>query len=223
MKNGKIKAIIFDFDGLMVNTEELRLLSFEEFIKTHGKKFKKVDYVKTMPGSAEETTQLLKDLYSLEGDIAILNQQRRDIFKNLFDNRLVFMEGVAELLVRIKNWDVKCAVASGRRRGDIVDALTRFDVIDQFETIVSLEDLAISKGKPDPEIYLIAAKRLGLDPKFCLALEDSPFGIDSAKAAGMRAVYVPDARFFDLHHEKADIILKNLGELTDDILEMLAK
>lgn len=223
MKNGKIKAIIFDFDGLMVNTEELRLLSFREFIKNHGKKFRKADYVKTLLAKTpDQVTGFLKDTYGLEGSIEELTVERRKLFKDLFDKRLAFMEGVSELLERTRNWEVKMAVASGRNRADITEGLERLGVLDLFSHIVTYEDLVNSDGKPDPEIFLIAAEKLGVEPASCLVLEDAPHGVEAAKAAGMQAVYVPDARFFDTHHEKADIILKNLGELTDDVLEVLA-
>lgn len=220
----KIKAIIFDFDGLMVNTEELRFLSFIDFVARYGKKFKKKDYIKTVPGTtAENTTKLLMDMYDIVGDVKELTEERYAIFKNLFDNRLAFMEGVVELLERIKNWNVKCAVASGRNREAIVEALTRFDVMDQFETIVTPAELVESTGKPHPEVYLIAAKRLKVDPKYCLALEDSHFGIEAAKAAGMKAVFVPEAKFFDTANDKADIILESLHGLTEEVLDKLAQ
>ena len=222
MKNGKIKAIIFDFDGLMVNTEELRFLAFYEFIKNHGKKFRKPDYIKTLLAkTAEQVTRFLKDTYKLEGSIEELTVERRKLFKDLFDKRLAFMDGVSELLERTKNWKVKRAIASGRNRADITEGLQRLGVLDLFDCIVTDEDLISSDGKPDPEIFLIAAQKLGVAPKDCLVLEDAPHGVEAAKAAGMRTVYVPDARFFESRHDGADVILKNLGELTDEILEEL--
>ena len=217
-----IEAVIFDFDGLLVNTEELRLISFREFLKRWGKKFNDKDYPQTMlTGPAMSTTVILKEKYNLDGKLEDLNQERRAIFQKLFETRLAFLEGVSELLERIKNWPVKCAIASTRNREQIEDGLARLGVLDQFEAIVTNQDLIGGKGKPDPEIYLIAAKKLGVDSENCLVLEDAPHGIEAAKAAGMKVIYVPDSKFVDSYHEKADLILKNMHELTDEVLGKL--
>ncbi len=219
---GSIKAVIFDFDGLLVNSEELRLISFQEFLKSRGKKFYMKDYLPTMlTGAAMSTTIFLKEKYNLKGDIEELNEERRAIFQKLFETRLAFLEGVSELLERIKNWPVKCAIASTRNRDQIEDGLARLGVLDRFLFIVTNQDLISGKGKPDPEIYLIAAKKLEVDPENCLVLEDAPHGVDAAKAAGMKAIYVPDSKFVDSYHEKADLILKNMHELTDEVLGKL--
>lgn len=219
---GSIKALIFDFDGLLVNTEELRLISFQELLKSWGKKFNMKDYPPTMlTGAAMSTTIFLKEKYNLKGDVEKIHEERREIFQKLFETRLVFLDGVFELLERIKNWPVKCAIASTRNRDQIEDGLARLGVLDRFLLIVTNQDLKGGKGKPDPEIYLIAAKKLGVDPENCLVLEDAPHGIDAAKAAGMKAIYVPDSKFVDSYHEKADLILENMHELTDEVLGKL--
>lgn len=220
--NSQIKALIFDFDGLLVNSEELRYISFEKFLERRGKKFQKKDYLHTMiTGPAMTTTIFLIDKYGLEGNVEELHEERRAFFKELFETRLAFLEGVSELLERVKNWPIKIGIASTRRREEIIDGLSRLGVLDLFSVIVTNEDLTGGKGKPDPEIYLIAAEKLGVDPKNCLVLEDAPHGVEAAKAAGMKAIYVPDARFVETHHEKADLILKNMHELTDEVLGRL--
>ncbi len=222
--NSQIKAIIFDFDGLLVNTEELRLISFREFLKRRRKKFNDKDYPQTMlTGPAMSTTVILKEKYNLDGKLEDLNQERRAIFQQLFETRLAFLDGVYELLERIKNWSVKCAIASTRNREQITDGLTRLGVLERFSVIVTNQDLKGGKGKPDPEIYLIAADKLKVDPKNCLVLEDAPHGIEAAKAAGMKAIYVPDTKFVDSYHEKADLIFQSLHELTDEVMRKLSK
>lgn len=213
-----IEAVIFDFDGLLVNTEELRLISFRKFLKKYGKRFNKKDYLLTMTSKAPmSTTKLLKEKYELKGKIEKLHAERINSFNELFESRLAFMEGVDELLKRVRNWPIKCAIASGRIRPYVVDGLTRLDVIDVFSVIVTPEDLVVSEGKPDPEIFLIAARKLEVDPKNCLVLEDAPHGIEAAKAAGMKAIFVPNAKFVETYHQKADLILKNMHELTDEV------
>ena len=73
--------------------------------------------------------------------------------------------------------------------------------------------------KPDPEIYLLTAEKLGVDPSECLVLEDAPHGVEAGKGAGMRVIYVPSTRYFENIHEKADLIVKSLHEVSEEILK----
>lgn len=222
--NSQIKALIFDFDGLLVNTEELRWKSFEKFLARQGKKFDINDYHRTMFSDNSLTnTEFLKKKYKLKGKTSDLQEERRALFKDLFETRLAFLEGVSELLGRVKNWPVKKAIASMRRREQVVDGLTRLGVIDIFSAVVTFEDLEGGKGKPDPEIFLVTSKKLRIKPANCLVFEDAPHGVDAAKAAGMRVIYVPDGRFVDTNHKDADMILKSMHELTDEVLNKLYK
>ncbi len=220
--NPKIKAVIFDFDGLLVNTEELRLRSFHRLLKKHGKKFRSEDYILTTRSvSPMNTTSFLKDKYQLADDLEQLHEERMQIFGDLFASELVLLKGARELLKRLDRMSIKRAIASGRRRSYITQALDRFALADYFSVIVSPEDLMISDGKPHPEVYLITAEKLGVIPKNCVALEDAPHGIEAAKAAGMKAIYIPDERFGSTYHEQADLILKGMHELTDEVLGKL--
>ncbi len=216
-----IKAVIFDFDGLLVNTEELRELSIKNFLEKYGKRFNHKDYKETVTGSRDEVTRFLKKKYQLTGKVAVLSEERRVFFDQLFQERLALMEGVTEILVRVKRWNVKCGIAAGRGRVDVLDGLKRVGILDYFEAIVTADEAL--KRKPDPEVYLIAAKELKVEPRSCLALDDSPHGVESAKAAGMKVIYVPSARYFDNWHDDADLIVKSLHEITDEIFNKLSK
>ncbi len=220
--NSQIKAVIFDFDGLLVNTEELRLISFQRLLKKYKKKFKRQDYLLSMLSRHPlSTSAFLKEKYQLDVGLEKLHKERLEIFDELFHKKLVFKKGAFELIIKLRDKSIKCAIATGRRRYYIDDALSMLGVAKHFQVVVSPEDLIKSEGKPDPEIYLIAAEKLGVEPCECLVLEDAPHGIEAAKAAGMKAIYVPDARFVDTFHEKADLILKNMHELTDEVLGRL--
>ena len=218
----KIKALIFDFDGLLVNTEELIRISYRQFLKRKGHKIDPSLYLELLGRPGLVNMKFLKDKYGLKGEPEDLLEERREISRPLFENRVALMEGVHELLGRVKGWKIKCAIASGGRREFIKTTLKRFGILEQFSVIVTVEDLVKSIGKPDPEVFLIAAQKLEVDLVQCLVLEDSPNGIESAKAAGMKVIYVPDARYVDTYHEKADVILKSLHELTDGIIHKLA-
>jgi len=217
----QIKAIIFDFDGLLVNTEELAVMAYDQFLGKRGIEFDHGLLGEMLGRPALINMKFLKERYNLEGEPEALLSERREITKALFEERMALMEGVTELLERVKNWSVKCAIASGGHREIIVPALKRLGVDDMFSVVVATEDLMKSSGKPDPEIFLLAAEKLAVKCGECIVLEDSPLGVEAAKAAGMRVVFVPDVRFTDPNHAKADVIIKSLHELTDEVMGML--
>ena len=221
MSSSKIKAIIFDFDGLLVNTEELAIMAYDQFLKRRGINFDHGLLSEMMGRPALVNIRFIKERYNLEGDPEVLLSERREITRALFEERMALMDGVTELLERVKNWNVKCAIASGGTREIIEPALKRLGVKDGFSVVVATEDLIRSKGKPDPEVFFLAARKLGVDPNECLALEDSPLGVEAARAAGMRVIFVPDVRFIDPNSTSADVILENLHGLTDDVMKML--
>lgn len=218
-KRLKISAIIFDFDGLLVNTEELRELAIRNFLEKHGKQFNHEDYKETVTGNREEVTKYLKERYKLMGELEDITEERVGFFDQLFCERLALMEGVTELLDRIKSWKIKCGIATGRTKDYVFEGLKRLGVFDYFGAIATADDVV--KRKPDPEVYILAAKRLGVNPKFCLALDDSPNGVVSAKRAGMKVIYVPSARYFSDWHDDADLIAKSLHEVTDEVFNKL--
>ena len=215
----RFAAAIFDFDGLLVNTEELREQSLVNFLKKYGKTFEFPDYAGTMLASTEETTKFLKGKYELPGEIDNLTKERRSFFDMLFQSRLALMEGVVEVLERARGIGLRMAIASNRYKADVLDALRRLGVDNYFEVIVNIDD--VENKKPHPEIYLLASEKLGIEPRQCLVLEDAPHGVESGKAAGMTVVYVPSIRYFDEKHDKADLILKTMHELTDEVFKKL--
>ncbi len=217
----KIKAIIFDFDGLLVNTEELLGIAFDKFLKRKGKTMANEDHAVMMGRPAMVNMNYLKDKYGLEGTAEDLLAERRKISAEIFEGRIALMEGVEELLERMRGWNLKYAIASGGRREIILPSLKRFAIDGMFLAVVTADDLVNSGGKPDPEVFLIAAERLGVKPDECVVLEDAANGIEAAKAAGMKAIFVPDSRFSEINHEKADVVLKNLHGMTGDVLKAL--
>src|SRR3989338_1590794 len=111
MSSTKIKAIIFDFDGLLVNTEELAIMAYDQFLKRRGINFDHGLLSEMMGRPALVNIRFIKERYNLEGDPEVLLSERREITRALFEERMVLMDGVTELLERVKNWDVKCAIA----------------------------------------------------------------------------------------------------------------
>lgn len=218
----KIKGLIFDFDGLLVNTSELITIAYERLMKKRGLKFdvKKRSDMMGRPGIVN--MEFLKHEYNLPESAEELLNERRVLQKELMDDRMALMEGATELLERTANWPVKCAIASGGNKEHVESGLKKMDIARYFDAVLTADDLVESEGKPDPEIFLLAAKALGVEPQFCVVFEDASNGIVAAKAAGMKSIFVPDARYSDTFHKDADAILDTLHKVTDDLLKKLA-
>lgn len=219
----QVKAIIFDFDGLMVNSEELREEAMARLISEYGKQFRHEDYLPTMTQlrGAEAVNGFLMKKYGIDDDILEFGRKRTEYFHELFESRLELMDGISDVIGDAKEAGVMLAVASNRNKQDVVDGLTRLGVLDNFYVVVNSDELESRNMKPDPEIYLVTAQKLGVEPSECLVLEDSVDGAQAARAAGMRVIQVPDARYNDGYHDEAEMVLMSMTELRREVLQRL--
>lgn len=218
MNTSSIRAFILDYDGLTVNTEELREESHAKLLKEHGRELVHQDYLPTMTQlrGREKVYGFYKKTYGLSSSIEELAQRAAELWKNLYPSRLRLQEGVVETIKEAKRLGLSVAIASNRGKESVMEGLNSLGIKDEFDLVVNSEDLdrvnGRHKGKPEPEIYLVTTNKLGLMPEKCLAFEDSVAGLRSAKDAGCRVVYVPDERYSPLIHPDADITYKSLRD-----------
>ena len=219
----QVKAIIFDFDGLMVNSEELREEAMARVISEYGAELKHEDYLPTMTRlrGYGAVNGFLMEKYGIDDDILEFGRKRTEYFHELFESRLELMDGISDVIRDAKEVGVKLAVASNRNKQDVVDGLARLGVLENFYVVVNSDELESRNMKPDPEIYLVTAKKLGVEPSACLVLEDSVDGAQAAVAAGMRVIQVPDARYNDGYHDEAEMVLRSMTELRREVLQRL--
>lgn len=193
----RIRAVAFDLDGLMFNTEEVFQRSGTELLRRRGKVATPELFQRMMGRRAPEAFAAMIELYSLVETIDELQVESEDIFDRMLEQYLQPMPGLMELLTLIEERGLPKAVATSSRRAYLERLLTRYDLIDRFPITLTAED--VTHGKPDPEIYLKAAARLGVDPHEMLVLEDSEAGTRAAAAAGAHIVSVPHE--FSRHHD----------------------
>lgn len=215
----KIRALIFDFDGLLVNTEELIHESYEKFFAKRGIKVSYESLVPFMGKPIIFNMAIIREKYGFLETPEELVKERNDILFPLVDKRVRLMKGAKELLERARRWGLKLGIASGARHSSIGKIANRLGIMEYFSAIAATEDLVKSQGKPDPEIFLIAAQKLGVEPSECIAIGDAPNDMAAAKEAGMKTIFIPDPRFIDPKNDQADLILKSLKDLTRDVLE----
>lgn len=178
------RGVIFDLDGVLINSEPLHCRAFQDTLAPYGVRVTEQDYyAKYLVYSDREVLErLLPDLRGL--DAAVAAKERR-YWELLQAGVPVFQDGLA-LLARTDGWRVGLATGSIRREAEL--ALRSLGVRERFDAVVAREDYR--NGKPDPEPYLRAAEMLGVSPNRCVVVEDSPGGIQAARAAGMVCVAV---------------------------------
>jgi HAD superfamily hydrolase (TIGR01509 family) len=177
-------------DGLLIDTEPHYLQAIEATAKARGHLLPS-DFVLRTVGMSNEATRLVwLDHFGSDFDFEGFWAASHRTFHEVGAARVCLKAGVVELLDALDAAGLPRAVATSSPHDAVQHHLGRHGVIDRFDTIVARGDTA--RGKPNPDPFLLAAKRLGIDPAFCLALEDSHNGVRAAASAGMMTIMVPD-------------------------------
>lgn len=215
----EIKAVLFDMDGLMVDTESLSTEAFINSAKAQGYNMTKEETLKVLGFTKANIYQFWIDYFqgtNVDGK-KLVDDHYEYIENVLYTVGPEKMPYVEELLKYLRENNYKIAVASSSDTADIKNNLEKTKLEKYIDEIASGAE--VENGKPAPDVFLLAAKKLGVDPKDCLILEDSKAGIKAGKASGAMVFMVPDMYTVDKECEDtADRILTNLGEVIE-ILE----
>ena len=215
----EIKAILFDMDGLMIDTESLSTEAFINSAKAQGYNMTKEETLKVLGFTKASIYQFWIDYFqgtNVDGK-KLVDDHYEYIENVLYTVGPEKMPYVEELLKYLRENNYKIAVASSSDTADIKNNLEKTKLEKYIDEIAS--GVEVENGKPAPDVFLLAAKRLGVDAKDCLILEDSKAGIKAGKASGAMVFMVPDMFTVDKECEDtADRILTNLGEVIE-ILE----
>jgi HAD superfamily hydrolase (TIGR01509 family) len=195
-----IKAVVFDLDGLMFNTEDIFNEVGRVVLARRNKEMTRALLQQMMGRRAPEALQLMIDFHSLADTVPGLIDETRILFTELAADRLAPMPGLYTLLEHIETRGLTKAVATSSGRRYLEEILNRFELLGRFHTTLAAED--VTHGKPHPEIYLTAAARLGVAPHEMLILEDSHAGTTAGVNAKGVVVSVPNnhSRYQDFSH-----------------------
>ena len=206
-----ITALIFDFDGLLVDTETPAFESWQAIYAEYGHELP-LDLWKDALGTSHgfDSQAHLAALVGEMFDRELMLERRRTLKADLSKDQPL-LPGAREILDQARALGLPCAVASSSDRPWVVGWLDLHNVRDYFACIRTAEDVALTK--PAPDLFLSAAACLGVPPSACLVFEDSPNGILAARTAGMRCVAVPGAITRQIVLPPADLVLKSLDAL----------
>ena len=213
-----IKAVVFDCDGLMFNTEEIFNLSGRELLRRRGKEMTPALLSMMMGRRSDEAFPMMIKALGLTESQEDLRAEERAIFHDLLWTHVAPMPGLFEILAYIDERALPKGVATSSRRPYVESLLVKFELIERFDVMLTAEDVV--HGKPHPEIYLSAAARIGVRPEEMLVLEDSEMGTRSAAAAGAVAVSIPHEHSRNQDFSAAAFIAESLCDAR--ILQLLA-
>ena len=211
-------AVVFDLDGLLLDTEQVWDEVREGLVRERGGRWHDGAQADMMGMSSTEWSRYLHDELGLPEPPEELNRIVVERMEDRYRQQLPLVDGAAEAVRRLAGrWPLGLASSSNRPLIDL--ALDLMGVAELFRATVSSEE--VDRGKPAPDVYLEAARRLGVEPENAVAVEDSASGIRSAKAADMGVVAVPNAHFppADDVLELADVRLESLAGLTPHAVE----
>jgi HAD superfamily hydrolase (TIGR01509 family) len=212
-----IDAVVFDLDGLLVQSEEVWDAVREAYVRERGGRYDDEVQRAMMGMSSPEWSRYLHDTAGVPDEPEAINAEVVRRMLAAYRDHLPLIPGALDAVRRLAA-RFPLAVASSSNRELIDTVLDVAGLAPLFAATVSSEEVA--HGKPAPDVYLEAARRLGVEPERCAAVEDSHGGIRSAKAAGMRVVAIPNPSYppDDEALALADVTIRSLAELTPDVV-----
>jgi len=216
-----IKGVVFDFDGLILDTELPVFRAWQEIFAKYAQELALADwadYIGRSPDSFDPCDDLERLLgHPVDREAIHREHQRREA--SLIDAEGV-LPGVVDLITQVSERDLHLGIASSSERAWVVRHLARLGLAGAFETIRCSDD--VKQTKPEPDLYLAVIADWGIAPSEAIALEDSPHGVSAAKAAGMSCIAVPNEMTRSLSFDHADLVLPSLAGMSlDELLRKL--
>ena len=223
-----IKAVIFDMDGVMIDSEPLWEKAERILLARRGIDYNPTYRDKIVGLNQKDSGRLLKETFNLPETIEELLAERINLIVRIYEEELELIPSLKTILKELKKSDFLLALASSSPLRVINLVLNRFSLNEFFSVVVSGE--SVEFGKPHPDIYLSTASKLGacpeqgrrIEPEECVVIEDSINGVKSAKSAGMLCIAIPDKRLNQKEFQIADLVIDRLDKISVQLIKNLA-
>ena len=188
-----IKAVIFDLDGLLIDSEIVSYKIYKEILNQFGHSFSIEEYAQNFSGKTEvkNVTNLI-DTYNLPWTVEVGLDNVLKVEDKFINEGIDLKTGVKKLLTYLKDNNLKIAIASSSTRDRALTILRQHNIVEYFDEFVFGNE--IEKGKPNPDIFLKACDKISVNPEECLVLEDSELGIQAAYSANIPVICIPDMK-----------------------------
>lgn len=192
----KIKGVLFDMDGVIFDTEKAYLDTWTKVFKSYGYDLKRETYISIMGTGRDNAVKTFKEAFGHNIPMEDMYRDKDRILKEIIESgRVPLKQGVVEILTYLRENNVKTALATSARMWRAETQLNMAGIKDMFDKITCGDE--IKNLKPNPDIFLKSAEKLGLNPDECIVIEDSPSGIQAAFNAGMYGIHVEDLKEAD--------------------------
>ena len=207
------RAVIFDLDGLLADSEPWWNQIDAKLLAEYGVTYRGEYHRNVLGVSYRLAIEFYKNAFHISAPVEELMRRRAEIATEFFANRVGLFPSAKATLERLREMKICLALATSSVRASARPFLERTGIRSLFEVVITGDE--IERGKPHPDIYMLAAEKLEMDSDSCLVIEDALAGIAAAKAANMRVAAIPDSRFVDPREytKEADYVLRDLSEI----------
>jgi beta-phosphoglucomutase len=213
-------AVIFDMDGVLIDTYHAHYKSWLAMAEPQGLHFSEAEFAPSFGRTSREIIAALwRDRQFTDAEIAALDEKKELAFRRIIEEHFPAMPGVQDLLRSLRDAGFRLAVGSSGPPENIDLVLKKLGAKDLFQAVITARD--VTRGKPDPQVFLLAAQGLGVPSAHAAVVEDAPVGIAAAKAAGMTAIGLASTGRTRQQLADADWVVDRLSELSPELIRTL--
>lgn len=213
----KIVAVIFDLDGTVLLSEEAYEQAFRKVLEENGVK-KIPRHPQTSGIGVKENWVVLKEKYKLAPSVEQLTSVCQDEYLARLD-KVAIRDGFFKIVGDLKDSGILVALATSNAWWLVEEVVRHFGIGQYFDSITTTED--VNEPKPEPDIFLETAAKLGVEPGECLVIEDTPAGVAAAKSAGMKAIALTSSYAKEDDLKEADIVVSGFEKITPQLISRL--
>ncbi len=214
-----IRAVIFDMDGVIINSESLWDKGLSQLMSTYGAIYDEKTKNHCMGRSLEESSEVMKEMHNIKVDTTKFVKEQMAIMLALYGKELDFMPGFMPLYDSLRLRKVKTCIATSSEETlmKAVDSKLNLTGLFYGNVVFRLPHL---KSKPAPDLFLAAASKLDVKPEDCVVIEDSPLGVEAALNAGMKVIAITSSTSAK-HLKKADLVVDSLEQINHNVIGVL--